>query len=74
MEDGNAPLDNSDAEMSIRDFAVFKALTTSGFDSVEGVESAVVFSSFHETCKNTECIWVNTLHTCSGISECTEKN
>ena len=35
MEDGNAPLDNSDAERAIRDFAVLRYSTGSGFASVE---------------------------------------
>jgi len=51
MEDGNAPLDNSDAEQAIRDFAVLRNSTASGFASVEGAKSLAVFSSFHETCK-----------------------
>ena len=53
MEDGNAPLDNSDAERAIRDFAVLRHSTASGFASVEGAKSLAVFSSFHETCKKT---------------------
>ena len=51
MEDGDIPLDNSDAERSIRDFAVLRHSTASGFASVEGAKSTAVFSSFHETCK-----------------------
>ena len=51
MDDGNAPLDNSDAERAIRDFAVLRHSTASGFASVEGAKSTAVFSSFHETCK-----------------------
>ena len=45
MEDGNAPLDNSDAEQAIRDFAVLRNSTASGFASVEGAKSLAVFSS-----------------------------
>ena len=51
MEDGNAPLDNSEAERAIRDFAVLRHSTASGFGSVEGAKSLAIFSSFHETCK-----------------------
>lgn len=35
----------------IRDFAVLRHSTASGFASVEGAKSLAVFSSFHETCK-----------------------
>ena len=51
MEDGNIPLSNSEAERSIRDFAVLRHSTASGFASIKGAESVAVFSSFHETCK-----------------------
>ena len=51
MDDGNAPLDNSDSERSIRDFAVLRHSTASGFASIRGEKSTAVFSSFHETCK-----------------------
>lgn len=51
MDDGNIPLSNSDAERSIRDFAVLRHSTASGFASIKGAESVAVFSSFHETCK-----------------------
>ena len=51
MEDGDIPLDNSDAERAIRDFAVLRHSTASGFASVDGAKATAVFSSFHETCK-----------------------
>lgn len=43
MEDGNIPLSNSEAERSIRDFAVLRHSTASGFASIKGAES-VAFS------------------------------
>ena len=51
MEDGAIPLDNSDAERAIRDFAVLRHSTASGFGSIKGAKAAAIFSSFHETCK-----------------------
>ena len=51
MEDGAIPLDNSDAERAIRDFAVLRHSTASGFGSIKGAKAVAIFSSFHETCK-----------------------
>ena len=51
MEDGSIPLTNSEAERCIRDWAVLRNSTGSGFASIEGAKSAAIFSSFHETCK-----------------------
>lgn len=49
MEDGNIPLDNSEAERAVRDIAVLRSSTGSGAASIEGAKALAIFSSFHET-------------------------
>lgn len=51
MDDGAIPLDNSEAERSIRDFAVLRHSTPSGIASIKGAKALAVFSSIYETCK-----------------------